>query len=152
MANNRLAFSPDDGSLYTAQTSRVWDGSTEGLQKISWTGRVPMDILHMRLTKKGFELTFTKPVDRETARQASAYSMTNYYYLYHARYGSPKTEVTPAKVTGVTLSEDGLRATLELEKLEPGRVYELRPSGLRSAGGEPLVTRLAAYTLNRLKE
>ena len=152
MANNRLAFSPHDGSLYTAQTSRVWGGSTEGLQKITWTGKVPMDILRMRLTKKGFELTFTKPVDRETAQQTSAYSMTHYYYRYHATYGSPKTDVTPAKVSTVTLSDDGLRATLELENLQPGRVYELRPSGLRSAGGEPLVTRLAAYTLNRLKE
>ena len=152
MANNRLAFSPGDGSLYTAQTSRVWGGSTEGLQKITWTGKVPMDILHMRLNKRGFELTFTKPVDRETARQTSSYSMTHYYYLYHATYGSPKTDITPAKVTAITLSEDGLRATLALEKLVPGRVYELRPSGLRSADGEPLVTRLAAYTLNRLKE
>ena len=95
-------FPPGDGSLYTAQTSRVWGGSTEGLQKITWSGKVPMDILHMRLTKKGFELTFTKPVDRETARHTSNYSMTHYYYLYHASYGSPKTDVTPAKVTGVT--------------------------------------------------
>ncbi len=153
MANNRLAFSPRDGSLYTSQTSRVWGGSTEGLQKITWTGKVPMDILHMRLTKKGFELTFTKPVDRESAQQTSAYSMTHFYYLYHATYGSPKTDVTPAKVSAVTLSEDGLRATLELgENLEPGRVYELRPSGLRAVDGEPLATRLAAYTLNQLKE
>ena len=111
-----------------------------------------MDILHMRLAKKGFELTFTKPVDRETAQQTSAYSMTHYYYRYHATYGSPKTGITPAKVTGVTVSDDGLQATLELEKLVPGRVYELRPSGLHSAHGEPLVTRLVAYTLNRLKE
>ena len=64
----------------------------------------------------------------------------------------PKTDVTPAKVTNVALSDDSLRATLELENLEPGRVYELRPSGLRAADGEPLATRLAAYTLNRLKE
>ena len=111
-----------------------------------------MDILHMRLTKKGFELTFTKPVDPETAQQTSAYSMTHYYYMYHATYGSPKTDITAAKVSAVTLSGDGLRAALEIENLEPGRVYELRPSGLRSADGEPLVTRLAAYTLNRLKD
>ena len=65
---------------------------------------------------------------------------------------SPKTDINPAKVTNVTLSEHGLRATLELENLKPGRVYELRPSGLQSADGEPLVTRPAAYTLNMLKE
>ena len=152
MANNRMALSPDGDSLYIAQTSRVWGGSTEGIQKITWTGKTPMDVLHMRLTEKGFELTFTKPVDPATARQPSAYSMTHYYYLYHDQYGSPKTDVTAAKVTGVALSGDRLRATLELERLAPGRVYELRPRGIVGADGEPLVTRLAAYTLNKLRE
>ena len=151
MANNRLALSPDGRSLYSAQTSRVWGGSTEGIQKITFTGKIPMDIQHMRLTRKGFELTFTKPVNPETASQPSAYSMTHYYYLYHDQYGSPKTDITPARVKSVGLSEDRMRATLELEQLIPGRVYELRPTGILGADGESLVTRLAAYTLNKLK-
>ena len=148
--NNRIAFAPDGRSLYTAQTSRIW-GSAEGLQRITWTGKVPMDILRMRLTESGFELTFTKPVERATAADPAAYSLMHYYYLYHAQYGSPKTDVTPVKVTSVTVSDDGLRARLAVEGLVPGRVYELRPSGIRSAEGEALVTRLAAYTVNRLK-
>lgn len=152
MANNRMAFSPDGSGLYIAQTSRVWGASTEGLQRIVWTGKLPMDILHMRLTVKGFELVFTKPVDPETARLTSAYSMIHYYYLYHSRYGSPKTDITPAKVTTVRVADDRLSVTLELEELVPGRVYELRPSGILAADGEPLVTRLASYTLNNLKE
>jgi len=110
-----------------------------------------MDILRMRLTESGFELTFTKPVDRATAGNPSAYSLVHYYYLYHAQYGSPKTDVTPVKVTAAVVSADGLRVKLTVEKLVPGRVYELRPSAIRGAEGEPLATRLAAYTLNRLK-
>jgi hypothetical protein len=148
--NNRIAMAPDGQSLYVAQTSRIW-GSGEGLQRIVWTGRVPMDILHMRLTETGFELTFTKPVDPASAGKPSAYSISHYYYLYHSQYGSPKTDVTPVKVTAVRVSEDGLHVRLDLEKLVPGRVYELHPNGIRGAGGEPLQTRLAAYTLNRLK-
>ena len=148
--NHRLAFSPDGSSLYTAQTMRVW-GPTEGLQRIVWTGKVPMDILRMRLTESGFELTFTKPVDRSTAQAPAAYSFTHYYYRYHSQYGSPKTDVTPARVTEVSVSEDGLRVLLKLEKLVPGRVYELRPSGIKGLDGEALATRIAAYTLNRLK-
>jgi hypothetical protein len=31
-------------------------------------------------------------------------------------------------------------------------VYELRPAKLKAVSGEPLVTRLAAYTLNRLRD
>jgi len=148
--NNRLAFSPDGASLYVAQTSRIW-GPGEGLQRVVWSGKVPMDIQRMRLTRAGFELTFTKPVDPAAARDPASYSFTNYYYLYHAQYGSPKTGVTPVKVTEVQVSGDGRRVSLTLERLVPGRVYELRPARLRSAGGEPLATRIAAYTLNRLR-
>jgi hypothetical protein len=148
--NNRMVFSPDGSTLYVAQTQRIW-GSAEGLQKIVWSGKAPMDILRMRLTETGFELTFTKPVDPSSAAIPSAYSMTHYYYRYHSQYGSPKTDVTPVKVTEVAISKDGLRATLTLEKLLPGRVYELKPSGIKGADGDPLATRIAAYTLNRLK-
>lgn len=150
MANNRMAISTDGESMYIAQTSRIW-GSIEGLQKITWTGRVPMDILSMKLTTQGFELTFTKPVDPATAADPSAYSMTHYYYLYHSTYGSPKTDITPVKVEKVELSDDGLRATLTLDRLVPGRAYDLRPAGIKAADGEPLATTMAVYTLNRLK-
>jgi hypothetical protein len=148
--NNRIAFAPDGKSLYVCQTSRIW-GSGEGLQRIVWTGETPMDILHMRLTKTGFELTFTRPVDTATAGSPDAYSLTHYYYRYHGQYGSPKTDITPAKVAGVSVSPDGLRVRLEVEGLVPGRVYELRPGSIRGRDGSALTTRLAAYTLNRLK-
>ena len=149
-SNNRIAFSPEGDTLYVAQTSHFW-GSTESLQRIIYTGKTPMDILHMRLTKPGFDLTFTKPVDRASAGEPSAYSFTHYYYKYHAQYGSPKTDVTPATVTGVAVSDDGLRVALTLDGLVAGRVYELRPNGIQGIDGEPLATRVAAYTLNRLK-
>ncbi len=110
-----------------------------------------MDILHMRLTDTGFDLTFTKPVDPLGASKPSAYSFTHYYYKYHSQYGSPKTDVTPVRVTGVEVSGDGLGVSLTLEKLVPGRVYELRPDGIQGVDGESLATRVAAYTLNRLK-
>jgi glucose/arabinose dehydrogenase len=148
--NNRIALSPDGRALYVAQTSRIW-GSSEGLQRIVYTGKVPMDILTMRLTKSGFDLTFTKPVDRTAASNPENYSFTHYYYRYHAQYGSPKTDITPAKVTSAVVSTDGLRVSLSLESLVPGRVYELRPSNLKAADGTPLCTREAAYSLNRLR-
>ena len=148
--NNRIAFAPDGRSLYVCQTSRIW-GSGEGLQRIVWQGKAPMDILKMRLTKTGFDLTFTKPVDAKTAASPDVYSINRYYYLYHSQYGSPKTEETPVKVTAVTVSPDRMRVALTVDKLIAGRIYELRPGHIVSADGAPLITRLAAYTLNRLK-
>ena len=145
--NNRLAFGPD-GSLYVAQVSRLWGGTGEGLQRVVWTGRTPMDILTMSLLEDGFELAFTKPVDPATASSPSAYSLHHYYYLYHATYGSPKQEATPVLVTDVSISEDRRRVRLAVPSLVPRRVYDLRPRGIRAVDGDPLVTRVAAYTLN----
>ena len=134
-----------------AQTSRIW-GAGEGLQRVVWTGTTPMDIREIRLTKKGFDLVFTKAVDPRTAADPSDYSMTHYYYRYHADYGSPKTDVTPVPIEKVSVSRDAHRVSLHLNALVAGRVYELRPGkGIRSKAGEPIVTRLAAYTLNRLR-
>ncbi|HEU0122851.1 MAG TPA: hypothetical protein VFQ91_20130 [Bryobacteraceae bacterium] len=149
--NNRIALSPDGKSLYTAQTSRIW-GTSEGLQRIVYTGKVPMDILHMRLRKDGFELEFTQPVDPASAREAAAYSLTSYYYKYHSTYGSPKTDMQPEQVTKVELTDSNRKAIITVPNLRPRRIYELRPKGLRSASGTPLCTTEAAYTLNRLKE
>ena len=149
MANNRLAFSPDGSSLYVAQTARIW-GSTEGLQRIVWQGSVPLDILTMKLTKSGFALTFTKPLEEKSARQAANYSLTRYYYRYHASYGSPKTELTPVRVSDVSVSDDGLRVSLGVSDLREGWLYDLRPSGIYGRDGESLATTIAAYTLNRL--
>ena len=149
--NIRLAFSPN-GDLYVAQTSRIW-GIGEGLQRVAWTGEVPMDIQEMRLTESGFDLVFTKPVDPATAGLAGDYSLIHYYYRYHGEYGSPKTDVTPVRIEKVSLSDAGRQVSLRLsDPILTERVYELRPGpGIRSQDGEPLVTKLAAYTVNRLR-
>ena len=149
--NIRLAFSPE-GDLYVAQSSRIW-GTGEGLQRISWTGEVPMDIQEMRLTKNGFDLVFTKALAANSGDKRSDYSFMHYYYRYHRDYGSPKMDVTPVPIESVSVSGDGKRVSLRLKHLIAGRVYELRPGkDIRSSGGQPLVTRLAAYTLNRLRK
>ena len=117
VANNRMAFAPD-GSLYVAQTSRGW-GTREGLQQVVWTGKTCMDILDMKLTKEGFALTFTKPVNPETALDPAAYPFIHYFYQYHGEYGSDKMDVTPARVIKVRLSENRLTVRLTLEGLVP---------------------------------
>src|SRR5207249_9157811 len=66
---NRLVFGPD-GSLYAGQTNRGWGsvgGKPYGLQRLVYTGVVPFEIHAMKLTRGGFDLNFTKPVDPATA-------------------------------------------------------------------------------------
>ncbi|MDT9071498.1 hypothetical protein, partial [Escherichia coli] len=66
---NRLTFGPG-GSLYVGETNRGWGslgGKPYGLQRLVFTGEVPLEIVAMKLTRDGFDLTFTKPLDAASA-------------------------------------------------------------------------------------
>ncbi len=152
--NNRLLFSPD-GSLFLGQTSRGWGavgGKMQGLQRLVWTGREPLEIRSVELTKSGFELCFTAPVAAPAASDPASYSLQHYGYRYHRVYGSPQVDPTPVSIQSVRLSEDGRRARLEVGTLVPGRIYEFNLRGLKAEDGRSLLHPQAYYTLNRLKE
>jgi hypothetical protein len=114
-----------------------------------WSGETPMEILNMKLTKTGFDLTFTKPVDPATASDPSAYSFEHFHYHYHRLYGSPQVANTSVKVQAVQISEDRRRVTLVLPELVTKKIYELHIRGLKSTDGMDLLHPEAYYTLNR---
>ena len=150
--NNRAAFAPD-GSLYVGQTDRGWGstgGKSFGLQRVVWNGEVPFEIETMKLTPDGFDVRFTRPVDRSAAATPANWSLSHYHYLYRAQYGSPQQDITPVPVTSATVSPDGRSVRLKLPELRTGKIYELHHTNLRAADGtEPLHTS-AYYTLNRV--
>lgn len=148
----RLAFA-EDGALYVGQTDRGWGaagGSPYALQRLIWTGEVPMEIHTMNLTEDGFELTFTKPVDVASASDPSSYSLEHYHYLYRRGYGSPRVDVTSVEVNNVQVSADGMRVSLVLPELVTKKIYELHISGLTAEDGTELLNPSAYYTLNQL--
>ncbi len=149
--DNRLAFTPD-GSLWIGQTRRdkAWAGA-KGLQHITWTGQVPPEVKAMNLTKQGFDLTFTRPLDADVAGKAESYTFKRYSYEYHAAYGSPQMDVGEVKVTDVKVSDDRLHVSLTLAELKAGYQYEMRLKGLTAEGGDMVVNTMVIYTLNRLK-
>ncbi len=148
--NNRLVFAPD-GSLWVGQTDHGWAGD-KGIQRIVWTGRTPLDVQEMHVTKKGFELVFSRPVEAASASLPGAYKFQRYYYDYHAAYGSKQHELQDVPVTSVTLSPDRKRVSLEFADLVAWRVYELRLTGIKGEDGSALANPLVCYTLNRLLE
>ena len=145
----------NDGSMFVGMTSRGW-GSTGrepyGLQRVVWTGRMPFEIKTVEARPDGFELTFTKPVDRTIASDASTYHMTGFTYQYHSTYGSPiiNRETTP--VRGVRVSDDGLSARIVVDGLRKGYIHELKMTSMRSADGQPLLHDAAYYTLNEIPD
>src|SRR5699024_1250660 len=124
--NNRMAFAPD-GSLWVGQNASGWAGS-QGIQRIVYTGKVPMDILEMSLTQEGFDLTFTQPVAEEKAQKKSNYKMVSYYYKYHKEYGSDRMDIKPVEIKEIERSGDRKMISLNTEPLESDRVYQLQLS------------------------
>jgi hypothetical protein len=105
----------------------------------------------MKLTRTGFDLTFTKPVDPTAAQKLTAYSLLSFTYHYWSTYGSPEVDRRAEPVRGVKVSPDGRTVSLQVKGLHIGRVYELHLDGIRSADGEAVLHPEAYYTLNHLQ-
>ena len=150
----RMAFD-SDGALYTGGTDRGWGavgGRPFALQRLVWTGKVPFEIHSIRLTKSGFDLVFTKPVDRALASNPANYSFIHFYYRYWRTYGSPEMEPTPVKVQHAKISADGLTVSLVLPALVTEKIYELHLQGIKAQDGSELAHGEAYYTLNRTRD
>jgi hypothetical protein len=149
---NRLVFGPD-GSLYAGQTDRGWGsagGKSYGLQRLVYTGVPPVEIHSMKLTREGFDLHFTRPLDRTGAARLAAYSLLSFTHNYWGTYGSPEEDRRAEKVTAVRVADDGRKVSLAVGGFRKGRIYELHLDSIKSADGEPVLHPEAYYTLNEL--
>ncbi len=146
----REAFGPD-GSLYIGQTLRGW-GSTarEGLQRIVWTGSLPVEIQTLRLTARGFALTFTRPMEPAGLAALASYHVGRFQYNYSIDDGSLRTNEADVPVTRATVHPDARGVDIDLLELMPDFVYEIDLTGIQSPEGEPVANPTAYYTANRL--
>src|SRR5699024_6835297 len=147
--NNRLAFAPD-GSLWVGHAAHGWGGDT-GIQRIIFTGKPPADIYSMNLTAKGFDLTFTQPLDDSSALLPDNYMFQHYYYAYHKKYGSDRMDVKSVPVTNVGISDDHNKVSLTLSTLKRGYVYQLDLGDIRTKAGDSLDHHLVCYTVKNLR-
>ncbi len=150
--NIALRLSPE-GQLYTSGSDRGWGargGMPFSFERVTWTGRIPFEIHEMRVRRDGFDLTFTLPVDKTSAVDAS-FRMEAYTYIYQMAYGSPEVDPVKPQVSVEDISKDGRRVRLKVSPMTKGHVHELHADGLRSAdGGSGLLHPQAYYTLNEI--
>lgn len=144
----RAVFAPD-GSLYLGATAG-WGAGEDGLQRITWDGFVPAEVRDIRLTARGFAVSFTRPMSLDTLSQVGGFELNRFRFYYHHKYGSPWVDESRVTVTEVRAAADGLSAELVVAGLEPGFVYEFSLPTLRTRSGEPLANPLGYYTANRL--
>ncbi len=148
----RVAFDPQ-GRLLVGETNRGWGSKgnrTEGLERLSFRGRVPFEVHSMRAVPGGFRLRFTRALDAASARAVESYSLSSYTYLLHSPYGSPEVESEALELKRARVSPDRLEVELTIEGLRAGFVHELHLDGVRDAQGAPLLHSEAYYTLIEL--
>jgi len=145
-------FTPE-GDLIVGGTNRGWPvRGTEAyaIQRLDWTGKTPFEIKEINARADGFLVTFTKPVDQETAAKPETYSLETYTHMYRQAYGSPEVDHTEPQVVQAVPSDDGLQVRLHVDGLVQGHVHDFDLQPMRSATGEELVHVNAYYTLNEI--
>ena len=150
--NLPLLLTPE-GKLFVGGTNRGWGSRGTrpyALERLTWTGAVPFEIHEMHARPDGFDLTFTQPVDPDTAADPRSYSMETYTYIYQSSYGSPKVDQTRPGIARLTVADDRRSVRLVLDAMAEGHVHELHLDGVRSAEGKPVLHPRAYYTLNAI--
>ena len=98
----RGRFNPHDGQLYVTglrgwTTSAVTDGC---LQRVRYTGQ-PIDMpVSMTAYSNGIALSFTEPLEADSAENPGNYHVEQWNYLYSKTYGSPEYRVSDPKQEG----------------------------------------------------
>jgi len=157
---NRMAMG-NDGSLYVGGGKvKAWAANApafHSLERISFKGKIPFEANRVKVLPDGFELTFTQPVDRKSARIIDGFDVWQYKYKFHKTYGSPefdhdgkKDSFTVIDVKEVSVSKDGLKVSLRLDDWKPGYVTAVRGLDIRSKTGSKLWHDTFYYTLNRI--
>lgn len=145
----------NDGSMYVGMTSRGWasTGPEEyALQRLSWNGKVPFEMHTVTAKPDGFELLFTKPVDKALAQEPANYAVTGFTYKYHSDYGSPVINQEESPVKAAVVSEDGLKVRLVVDNLREGYIHEIKLEALQALDKTLLLHDVVYYTLNQIPE
>jgi cytochrome c551/c552 len=149
----RLAWAKD-GSLFAGETNRGWGSAgeaSEGLQRLVWNNKIPFEMKAVRAMPDGFEIEFTKPVDKKHATDIASYTIESFIYKYHPVYGSPKVNIEQCPIKGVKVSEDGMKARIIVANLRKNYVHAITLDGIRETENYfSLVHPTAYYTLNNI--
>lgn len=143
----------DNGSIFVGGTSRGWGsrgGADFAIERVDWTGKVPLEIKEMRAMHDGFELVFTKPLNPESSVSPDNYSLKTFTYIYQSDYGSPEVDHTTATVKSATISDDNLRVRIVVDGLQIGHVHHLELKDVVGIDGESILHPVGYYTLNYL--
>lgn len=144
----------NDGSLFVGETNRGWGSAgeaNEGLQRLVWNNRIPFEMRKVKAMPDGFEIEFTKPVDKKTAEDLASYNIESFIYKYQAVYGSPPVNNQQCQLKGVKVAADGMSVRLIVVNLRQYYIHTISLMGIRDKeDAYSLVHPIGYYTLNNI--
>jgi cytochrome c551/c552 len=149
----RMVFAGDQ-SLFVGETNRGWGSAgdaNEGLQRLVWNREAPFEMRTVKAKPDGFEIEFTKPVDKKSAEDLTSYMVSSFTYKYFPVYGSPPVKSMEHEILGVEVSEDGRKVRIAINNPQQYHVHKISLPGIREAvNSHELVHMDAYYTLNQI--
>ncbi|WP_339709707.1 plastocyanin/azurin family copper-binding protein [uncultured Kriegella sp.] len=148
----RMLWGSDD-SMFVGMTSRGWSSTGKapyGLQRLKWTGKMPFEIKSMKALDDGFELEFTKPVNKALASNPATYKLTTFTYNYHYIYGSDIIDREIGMIANAEVAPDGRSVKLTAHGMRLGFIHQLEIPELKATSGELLLHDTGYYTLNEV--
>ena len=100
----------------------------------------------------GFEIEFTKPINKEKAKNLESYKVTGLTYKYHHYYGSPIINDKNCPVDAAIVSEDGMKVRLVVDSLRENYVHEIKLTDIISQDNSALLHNAGYYTLKKLPD
>ena len=112
-------FHPKDGQLYLCGL-RGWDtaaASDTQFCRVRYTGEVAHLPLDYKVLKNGVQLTFTDPLDGDSATDDQNWALE----WYNVRYRKDIKPLAKEEIflEGIDISKDGKTVTLEFEEMQP---------------------------------
>ncbi len=148
----RMVFGTD-GSMFVGETNRGWGSAgtaAAGIERLVWSGKMPFEMKTVKAMPDGFEIEFTKPINKTTAQDFRNYDIESFIYKYHPVYGSPPVAKQNCTIKGLKISEDGLKVRLLVDGLRPHFIHTIKADGVKDLDNKTLLHNSAYYTLNNI--
>ncbi len=148
----RGRFHRSNGQLYSTGMF-AWAGNRHqdgGFYRIRYTGKPAYHITHLRALRTGVELTFSDPLESQSASDRANFAIKTWDLKRTKNYGSRHYNETPLRIESAELSNDRKTLFLSLPQIRPTWSMEIKVN-VKGENGAP-VKRTIHNTIHHLQD
>lgn len=124
----RARFHPVNGQMYACGMHAWGSDQAEnpgGLYRVRYTGKPTHLPVQLAATTNGVVITFTEPIDAQSASDPKNYLVDTWGLKRSANYGSERYDEASLRVTHATLASDRRSVILEIPEIRPTWCMEI---------------------------